>query len=107
MRTDREFVDGYRRSLLSIDPAAGGLDIGTVRSLALKELCLHFLAEHLPDENVSAVPYLMLGYPSVLNGIGDRSDVRLALASMRHLCSRYISVAAWLDRKSTRLNSSH
>ena len=97
MRTDREFVEGYRRSLLSIDPAAGGLDIGTVRSLALTELCLHFLAEHLPDENVSAVPYLMLGYPSVLNGVGDRPDVRLALASMRHLCSRYISVAAWLD----------
>lgn len=97
MRTDREFISSYREGLKAANPSASELDPRTVRPLALTELCLHFLASHLPDEDVSAVPYLMLGYPKLLGGAGRDPAARRALGTMRHLCSRYGSVAAWSD----------
>ena len=97
MRTDRKFVESYKEGLKATEPAAGELPSGTVRSLALTELCLHFVALHLPDEDLSAVPYLMLGYPKLLDGASRDPDARHALSAMRHLCSRYVSVAAWFD----------
>ena len=105
MRSDRDFLDSYARALKAADPAAGDLPRGVVRSLALTELCLHFVASHLPDEDVSAVPSLMLGYPRLLDGPGHCPDVRHALTTMRHLCNRYVSVAAWSD--SCRRHRSH
>ena len=97
MRTDRDFIELYKKSLWTVDPATRDLDIDKVRSLSLTELCLHFLAKHMQNESVSAVPYLMLGYPSILNDDGERLELRQALATLRHLCSRYFSVAAWYD----------
>lgn len=97
MRSDRDFVEHYARALKTADPAAGDLNRGAVRSLALTEICLHFVATHLPKEDVSAVPYLMLGYPKLLGNADRCPDARRALTSMRHLCHRYMSVAAWFD----------
>jgi hypothetical protein len=96
MRTDRDFVAGYIKLLNGVDPAAREVERETLRKLALTELCLHLLASRLPGEDVGALPYLMLGYPKAVLG-SHAPDVGQALASVRHLASRYISVAAWLD----------
>lgn len=100
MRTDREFVEAYARVLRTVDPAARDLDRDTLRSLALTELCLHLLAVWASEEDVGALPYLMLGYPRAVFGAaapGLAPDILQALASARHLASRYVSVSAWLD----------
>lgn len=97
MRSDRDYVDSYTRALKATDPAAGDIPRGSARSLALTELCLHFVASYLPEEDISAVPCLMLGYPKLLDGSGHRPDVRHALATLRHLCGPYVSVSAWFD----------
>jgi hypothetical protein len=96
MRTDRDFVAAYVKLLHSIDPASRDVDRETVRKLALTELCLHLLASRLPGEDVGALPYLMLGYSKAMVG-NTLPDIAQALASARHLASRYVSVSAWLD----------
>lgn len=96
MRTDRDFVAAYVNLLHGIDPASREADRETLRTLALTELCLHLLGSRLRGEDVGALPYLMLGYPKAVLG-GGAADLGQALASVRHLASRYISVSAWLD----------
>lgn len=96
MRTDRAFVAAYRKALRSSDPAARNLSATEDRTLGLTELCLHFLARHCPDEDVSALPYLLLGYAKVMADGADSVFLR-DLASLRHLASRYMSASAWLD----------
>lgn len=96
MRTDRGYIDAYRRLLLATDPSASELDRDAVRSLALTELGLHALYQHAPDEDIAALPYLLLGYPDAL--LGEVTPAaRRALACLRHLAVRYLSVSSWLD----------
>jgi hypothetical protein len=95
VRTDQRFVAEYRAALASTTPAANEMDREEIRALATTELCLHFVAEHLPKEDVSCVPYLMLGYPRIVENLSD-ADIH-KLATLRHLGTRYISVSAWLD----------
>lgn len=96
MRTDSAFVDSYVEQLRAVDPAARALGRDELRDLALTELCLHVLARHLPGEDTSALPSLMLGYPRALLGEVD-ADLAAALANLRHLANRFISVTSWLD----------
>ncbi len=96
MRTDRTFLAAYRKALRSADPAARNLSATEDRTLGLTELCLHFLARHCPDEDVSALPYLLLGYAKVMADGADSVFLR-DLTSLRHLASRYMSASAWLD----------
>jgi hypothetical protein len=95
MRTDKRFVAEYRDALISTAPVANEMDREQIRSAAITELCLHFVAEHLPNEDVSCVPYLMLGYPRIVDNL-SAADVG-KLAAIRHLGTRYVSVSAWLD----------
>lgn len=96
MRTDRAFLAAYRKALRSADPAARDLPAAEDRTLGLTELCLHFLARHCPDEDVSALPYLLLGYAQVMADGADAVFLR-DLTSLRHLAGRYMSASAWLD----------
>ncbi|WP_158285384.1 hypothetical protein [Azospirillum sp. TSH64] len=98
MRTDRTFVAEYRDALASIDPTCGGLDREAIRTMAATELSLLFLTEFLSGEGASAVPSLMLGYPQLLDELRTQRAVQ-ALATVRHLCSRFISLSAWLDAR--------
>lgn len=96
MRTDRAFLSAYRKALRSADPAARNLPATEDRTLGLTELCLHFLARHYPDEDISALPYLLLGYPKVMaNGAGP--TFLRDLTGLRHLAGPYMSASAWLD----------
>lgn len=96
MRTDRTFLTAYRKALRSTDPAARDLPAADDRTLGLTELCLHFLARHCPNEDVSALPYLLLGYAKVMADEAN-SDFLRDLTSLRHLAGRYMSASAWLD----------
>jgi hypothetical protein len=96
MRSDREFVSGYREALAAVDPSTRSLDAERIRTLGLTELCLAYLHRHLPDEPHRTVPLLMMGYPSLLEGRAGPGAER-PLATLRHLCSRFGSVAAWVD----------
>lgn len=96
MRTDSDFLAAYRKALRSADPSARTLTAAEDRSLGLTELCLHFLARHAPQDDVSALPYLLLGYPKVMAAEADAAYLH-ALATLRHLAGRYMSASAWLD----------
>lgn len=96
MRSDRTFVAEYREALVAVDPATREFPNERIRLLAQTELSLTFLNRHLPDERVRTVPFLMLGYPKLLQGIADDSAAR-SLTVVRHLCSRFGSVSAWVD----------
>ncbi len=96
MRTDKAFLRAYRPALRSADPAARKLSAAEDRMLGLTELGLHFLARHCPGEDVSALPYLLLGYAKVMAQDANPTFLR-DLAALRHLASRYTSVSAWLD----------
>lgn len=98
MRTDRAFVSEYRDALTSIDPTRGGLDQEAIRTMAATELSLLFLTEFLPEEGAAAVPSLMLGYPQLLDELRTQRAAQ-ALATVRHLCSQFISLSAWLDAR--------
>ncbi|MDB5577513.1 MAG: hypothetical protein JWR80_2689 [Bradyrhizobium sp.] len=96
MRTDNLFLIAYRKALRGTDPSARDLSGAEDRALGLTELCLHFLARHLPKEDVSALPYLLLGYSEVMAAAADGRFLR-DLAALRHLAGRYVSASAWLD----------
>lgn len=96
MRTDKDFIKAYSAALEMVDPSTKKWPVTDRRALALTELCLHALASFLPDEDVSAVPFLMLGYPSVVDSQG-REEIARMLASLRHLAGRFGSMSAWLD----------
>lgn len=97
MRSEKEFVDGFVRALRAVDPGTEEqLPSGDVRRLAGVELCLSLLQRFCPSEEISTVPFLLLGFPSLL---GERRlpDAEGALASVRHLCGRFASVSAWVE----------
>ncbi|MBL9005957.1 MAG: hypothetical protein JNJ46_17015 [Myxococcales bacterium] len=97
MRSEKEFVEAFARALRAVDPGAEEtLASGDVRRLAGVELCLSFLNRFRPAEGLSAVPFLLLGFPSLL-GSGRRRDIEGALAAVRHLCGRFASVSAWVE----------
>jgi hypothetical protein len=96
MRTDRAFLADYRKALRSADPAARALSGAEDRSLGLTELSLHFLARHCPSEDLSALPYLLLGYPRV-TAADAGADYQRDLTTLRHLAGRFMSASAWLD----------
>src|SRR5262245_42620839 len=96
MRSGTEFTSAYRKALESVDPSTQGLEIERIRSLAQTELCLAFLEHHLPDESIRTVPFLMMGYPKLLD-CACRAETETALATIRHLCTGFGSVSAWLD----------
>lgn len=97
MRTDREFVAEYLSALKRVDPSVDGMRTDTIRTLALTELCLRFLSHYLPNESVLAVPFLMMGYPSLLdNSTGGPSAIK-ALATLRHFAAHFGSPALWDD----------
>ncbi|MFL7904325.1 hypothetical protein ACJ41P_24560 [Azospirillum argentinense] len=98
MRTDRAFVAEYKEALSAVDPTCGGLDREGIRAMAATELCALFLAEFLPGDGAAAVPTLMLGYPQLLDELRTQRAAQ-ALATLRHLCSRFISLSAWLDAR--------
>ena len=97
MRSDRDFTAEYRKALAAVDPStADEMDIESVRTLAQTDLCLSYLYRYLPNDAVRAVPFLMMGYPKLLNGQAN-SRAAGALATLRHLCSRFGSMSAWVD----------
>src|ERR1043165_8883711 len=97
MRSDVEFIAEYRRALAAVDPGSAEImDIEAVRTLAQSELCLSFMNRFLPDEEIRTVPFLMMGYPKLLQQPSNR-DAEVAMTSLRHLCSRFGSVSAWVD----------
>lgn len=95
MRSDQNFVRAYSRALADIDPSSADLDGEALRTLAHTELCLTFVNRFIPSEPYRSVPFLMMGYPSLLVGAGE--EARQALMTVRHLCSRFGSVSAWVD----------
>ena len=97
MRSERAFLNRHRAAAVAADPAAQDLSAGTLRTVGLTDLCLHFLATRLPGERTDSVPVTLLGYPAVLDTLTDREAALGELAALRHLCSRLASYAAWLD----------
>jgi|GEM_PF-1767475 len=102
MRSDTEFVTAYRKALASVDPATDDMDIERVRLFAQTELCLTFIRRYLPNESFRTVPFLMMGYPKLLN---SRGEAETAVVTLRHLCVRFGSVSAWLDATSQYLRA--
>lgn len=97
MRSDRSFLAKYRAATAAADPGSERLGAAALRTVGLVELCLRFLDEHLPDERTDAVPAILLGYPSVLDTLAAPGVAHRRLPGLRHLCSRFSSVASWLD----------
>jgi hypothetical protein len=97
VRSDRDFTAEYREALAAVDPSTRHeIDADQARVLAQTELCLTYLHRFLPYDPVSSVPFLMMGYPKLLDGAGSEAAVS-ALMTLRHLCARFASVAAWVD----------
>lgn len=99
MRSGREFVDEYRTALMKLDPSVEAVAVrSALRTIALAELCLHFVSCWLPTEAVEVVPRLMMGYPSLLP-ISARSDPKIlrALCNLRHLAFQFGSRSVWED----------
>ena len=86
----------YSAALAAIDPATTAFEKEYRRTFAQTELCLAFLYKYLPDEEVRAVPALMMGYPKIM-GDNVANASRHALVNVRHLCSRFASMSAWVD----------
>ncbi|MDV2858654.1 hypothetical protein [Oceanimonas sp. CAM02] len=97
MRTDLQFIDEYCNALALTEPAAARLNQHHLRTLALTELCFVVLSEYLPEQDITAVPALMLGYPSLVAGATAHPALANALCNLRHLCGRFGSVAVWSD----------
>lgn len=96
MRSSKPFFEAHADALQQIDPSMGGLDPRDRRLLAQTELCLAFMNRYLPDETVTSVPYLMMGYPSIL-GCDIGEEGRASLTAVRHHCSMFGSKSAWVD----------
>lgn len=97
VRSDREFVAEYRSALRRVDPSAESMQADASRTLALTELCLRFLSRYLPNENILTVPFLMMGYPSLLSSPVDGREAVKALATLRHFAAHFGSAALWDD----------
>jgi hypothetical protein len=97
VRSDRAFLNLHRAAAVAADPAAGDMSASALRTVGLVDLCLHFLVTRLPGERTDAIPVALLGYPEVLDRLPEREAAIRELASLRHLCSRFASYAAWLD----------
>ena len=97
MRSERVFLNRHRAAAIAADPGADDVSAGTLRTVGLVDICLHFLASRLPGERTDAIPVALLGYPAVLDTLDDRDEALRELAALRHLCSRFTSYAAWLD----------
>jgi hypothetical protein len=95
VRSDRDFVRAYGSVLADIDPSSADLDAEALRMLAQTELCLTFVSRFMLGEPYRSVPFLMMGYPSLLVEPGEGAEQ--ALMTVRHLCSRFGSVSAWVD----------
>jgi hypothetical protein len=97
MRTDKKFRADYRDALAAVDPSTRQyIDSDEAQMLGKTELCLTYLHRFLPQDTVATVPFLMMGYPKLLNG-GDSTEAESALMTLRHLCARFGSVSAWID----------
>ncbi|WP_422369431.1 hypothetical protein [Pelagibius sp.] len=96
MRSSDSFLEDYRDALAAVDPSSLDFDRERRRTLAQTELCLAFLWRHLPSESVRSVPALMMGYPKLIGDDPDASAIT-ALTNIRHLCSRFGSMSAWID----------
>ncbi len=98
MRTEKPFLDEYREILAAVEPGIVPTRVAELRTLAATELCLYFLAEHLPGGMVEDVPSLLLGYPSLLGIAKQRNTAQMGrLSALRHLCSAFASAAVWQD----------
>ncbi len=99
MRSERAFLSEYCEALGRVDPSClDGLAADRVRTLGQTEMCLAFLERFLPEESYRTVPFLMMGYGKLLDGRAREPErVGRALAAIRHLCSRFGSVSAWID----------
>ena len=97
VRTDREFVAEYRSALRRIDPSAESMRADASQTLALTELCFRFLSRYLPNENILTVPFLVMGYPSLLDSSTDGPEAVKALAILRHFAAHFGSAALWDD----------
>jgi hypothetical protein len=97
VRTDRTFLRAHRAAAIATDPAAEDMSANSLRTIGLVDLCLHFLVTRMPGESTDAIPVTLLGYSEVLDRLVDREAAVRELASLRHLCSRFASYAAWLD----------
>lgn len=96
MRSADAFHDDYREALAGIDPSTREFEREKRRTLAQAELCLAFLHYYLPYEGVRTIPVLMMGYPKLMDGAAEPGAVH-ALANLRHICSRFGSMSAWVD----------
>jgi hypothetical protein len=97
VRSDREFIAEYRSTLRRIDPSAESMSADASRTLALTEICLRFLSRFLPNENILTVPFLMMGYPSLLDRSTVGREAVKALAILRHFAAHFGSAALWDD----------
>lgn len=96
MRSGDAFQKDYRDALASVDPSSLDFDRERRRTLAQTELCLAFLFRHLPGESVRCIPAMMMGYPKLVDE-NPGTAILAALTNIRHLCSRFGSVSAWVD----------
>jgi hypothetical protein len=68
MRSDRQFTKGYREAIAAVDPSTrAAFAADEVRTFAQTELCLAYLHRFLPTDPVNTVPFLMMGYPKLLD----------------------------------------
>lgn len=97
MRSDREFVNDYRSALKRVDPSTENMLRDEARLLGLTELCLRFLSRYLSEESLEALPFLMMGYPSLLDDATEARKSIGALTTLRHLAAHFGSVGLWAD----------
>jgi len=88
MRTARHFTMVYRKLIPEFD----GSGTHAAGEVPLVDLSLHFLARFLPDEPVAVLPFLLAGYPHLLNG---RVEAQRALQNLRHYAPVFSSAYAW------------
>ena len=94
MRSDKEFLEEYK----SVLKRHGKADWTRKREphVPFVDMCLMFLHDYLRGGPADAVPLLMTGYPSLLEGIAEPGFERV-LKTVRHLCYGFGSRQVWLQ----------
>ena len=94
MRSDNEFLEEYK----SVLKRHGKADWTRKREphVPFVDMCLMFLNDYLRGGPADAVPLLMTGYPSLLEGIAEPGFKRV-LKTVRHLCYGFGSRQVWLQ----------
>lgn len=100
MRTSKPFVKDYADQVLLASSSSS--TTSDDRDTALVDLCLHYLAVHLPNERVDIVPSILQGHLTNLVPVPSR----LAASILRHLASAFCSRLAWRTALATHQDQS-